>query len=81
MNEHDILEQMYNNGYEKGYEDGYRDGKENSVSEAVWIINPDGYYPYCNHCYYEPERPSTNKDNRTPYCPNCGFKMRNEWEG
>lgn len=48
--------------------------------ESVWIINPDGYYPYCKECRYEPEPPRFNKDNRTPCCPNCGRKMRKEIE-
>lgn len=48
--------------------------------EGVWVINPDGYYPYCNKCGYEPERPNIHNDNRTPYCANCGAKMRKEVE-
>ena len=80
MNIHDATEQSYKNGYREGYKDGYKDGKEESTGEAVWIIDPDGYYPYCSHCHYEPERYLFNKDNRTPCCPNCGFKMRKENE-
>ncbi len=48
---------------------------------GVWIIDPDGYYPYCNQCGYEPPRPLQNDDNRTPYCPSCGAKMRKGYEG
>ena len=48
--------------------------------EGVWIINPDGWYPYCSKCGYEPDRPHKLKDNRTPYCANCGAKMRKEVE-
>lgn len=48
--------------------------------EGVWVINPDGWYPYCSRCGYEPDRPHKLKDNRTPYCPNCGAKMRKEVE-
>ena len=47
---------------------------------STWIINPDGYYPYCKECGYEPEPPRFHKDNRTPFCPNCGRKMRKEIE-
>lgn len=47
--------------------------------EAVWIICPDGYYPYCSNCGYEPPWVE-NKDMRTPYCPICGYKMRKEYE-
>ena len=46
--------------------------------ESEWVISYDGYYPYCKKCGYEPERPALNVDNRTPFCPNCGRKMRKE---
>lgn len=49
-------------------------------NKGIWIINPDGWYPYCSKCGYEPERPDIHNDNRTPYCPNCGAKMRKEVE-
>ena len=51
------------------------------IKQGEWIICCDGYYPYCSLCGYEPIRPLGNYDNRTPYCPNCGAKMRKEWEG
>ena len=35
-----------------------------------WIINPDGYYPYCSECKGEPKH-----GEMTNYCPNCGAKM------
>ena len=35
---------------------------------AEWKINPDGYYPYCSECGYEPKK-------LTNYCPECGSKM------
>ena len=44
-------------------------------NQGMWLINPDGYYPYCSKCGYEPDRPTHHKDNRTPYCSNCGAKM------
>lgn len=47
---------------------------------ATWIINPDGYPPYCSNCGYEPELPKLHSDNRTPYCPNCGEAMKKEFE-
>ena len=36
-----------------------------------WMINSDGYYPYCSRCIREPQ-------NRimTDYCPNCGAYMK-----
>ena len=35
-----------------------------------WIINSDGYYPYCSLCYQEPEGRVMTK-----YCPTYGAKM------
>ena len=35
-----------------------------------WLINPDGYYPYCSVCKCEPE-----KGHMTRYCPDCGASM------
>lgn len=60
-----------------------RQAPEADVTEikyGVWIIDCDGYYPYCSLCRYEPERTITHSDNRTPYCPNCGAKMKKECE-
>ena len=37
---------------------------------ARWLINSDGYYPYCSACMTEP------KDGiMTDFCPSCGAKM------
>lgn len=36
-----------------------------------WIINSDGYYPYCSICKNEPQGRIM-----TDYCPNCGAKMK-----
>ncbi len=47
----------------------------NSENESRWLINPDGYYPECEKCHYEPYRPESNVDVRTDYCPGCGRKM------
>ena len=41
-----------------------------SVPIASWIINPDGYYPYCSNCGKEPDDIAEN-------CPNCGAYMKN----
>lgn len=38
-----------------------------------WIINSDGYYPYCSICKNE-----TQGRIMTDYCPNCGAKMGGE---
>ena len=38
-----------------------------------WLINCDGYYPYCSECRYEPI-----KGKMTNFCPECGAEMRHE---
>lgn len=38
-----------------------------------WLINSDGYYPYCSACMAEPE-----SGVMTDYCPSCGANMRGE---
>ena len=35
-----------------------------------WLINSNGYYPYCSICKNEPQNRVMTK-----YCPNCGAKM------
>ena len=43
------------------------------VAEVVpgrWLINSDGYYPYCSECKEEPKNGIM-----THYCPNCGANM------
>ena len=37
---------------------------------SKWLINSDGYYPYCSLCKGEPQNGVMTK-----YCPNCGAKM------
>ena len=50
-----------------------KDGeKDNNIGrgKAIWLINSDGYYPYCSACMTEP------KDGiMTDFCPSCGAKM------
>lgn len=36
-----------------------------------WLINPDGYYPYCSECGAEPEGRKMTK-----FCSECGADMR-----
>ena len=36
-----------------------------------WLINSDGYYPYCSTCKNEPKSRTM-----TDYCPNCGAYMK-----
>jgi ligand-binding sensor protein len=40
------------------------------VQHGRWLINPDGYYPYCSVCKEEPD-----SGKMTKHCPNCGAKM------
>ncbi len=40
--------------------------------ESKWEISSDGYYPYCMNCHTEPPGRVLS-----PYCPNCGAKMKN----
>ena len=37
---------------------------------ARWLINSDGYYPYCSACKEEPKNRTM-----TDFCPKCGAKM------
>ena len=45
------------------------------VVPGRWLINSDGYYPYCSECKEEPKNGIM-----THYCPNCGAKMDKEDE-
>ena len=40
------------------------------VIHSEWLINCDGYYPYCKNCGNEPDHGKMNK-----YCAFCGAKM------
>ena len=41
-------------------------------NQAQWLINSDGWYPYCSRCGHEPKNGVTSK-----YCPDCGAIMEN----
>ena len=56
--------------YEKGYQDGKADAQKQPES-GEWLINSDGYYPYCSICKNEPKGRIM-----TDYCPNCGAYMK-----
>lgn len=43
------------------------------IQHGKWLINPDGYYPYCSECKEQPE-----SGKMTKYCSNCGAK---KWMG
>lgn len=47
--------------------------KPTTEREGCWLINPDGWYPYCSKCRYEPKNGEL-----TNFCPNCGAKMKGE---
>lgn len=38
---------------------------------GTWLINPDGYYPYCSECGEEP-----TEKHLPHFCPNCGASMK-----
>lgn len=62
--------------YERGYQDGKTAGYRQAESEkgkGCWLINSDGYYPYCSICKNEPQNRVMTK-----YCPNCGAKMESD---
>jgi hypothetical protein len=59
--------------YEKGYQDGKLAAKRAAKRIGQWIINSDGYYPYCSRCNKEPQSRLM-----TDYCPNCGAYMKGE---
>lgn len=64
--------------YERGYQDGRSAGYRQAESEkrkGRWLINSDGYYPYCSACLSEPENRKM-----TDYCPKCGAYMKAEAE-
>ena len=62
---------------EQAYERGKRDildqlqTTQTERKTGHWIINSDGYYPYCSECRMEPK-----SGDMTDFCPNCGADMR-----
>ena len=44
-----------------------------SQKHGQWLINPDGWYPYCSECHYEPKNGELTK-----FCPDCGARMDNK---
>lgn len=49
---------------------------------AHWCINPDGYYPQCSNCGYEPPRELIRRNGDAlifpRYCPECGADSKRE---
>ena len=78
MNERDIAEQAYKNGFEKGYANGYADG-EAKLKHGKWgpVRGFLGFYTWdvqCSLC-------GTPQDYKSNYCPECGAKMCGDKNG
>ena len=51
------------------------------VKHGEWRISWEGWYPYCSCCGEEPAFPTSPlREQLTPYCANCGAKMKKEWD-
>lgn len=52
------------------------------ANPAHWYINPDGYYPQCSNCGYEPPRELIRRNGDAlifpRYCPECGADTKRE---
>ena len=52
------------------------------VKHAHWYINPDGYYPQCSNCGYEPPRELIRRNGDAlifpRYCSECGADTKRE---
>lgn len=52
------------------------------VKPAHWSINPDGYYPQCSNCGYEPPRELIRRNGDAlifpRYCSECGADTKRE---
>ena len=59
--------------YSKTLEDYNNFRKAIKPKQGKWLINPDGYFPYCSECKAEPEGRKMTK-----FCPECGADMRGE---
>lgn len=70
MNEHDMTEQAYKNGYDRGYEDGKRD----ALKHGRWRFRRNWDFFVCSEC-------SCESSNHSSYCPNCGARMDGEDDG
>ena len=60
------------------YDFCFRITKEAEGLTAKWLINSDGYYPFCSNCSYACEREVHDLDEKLEnitVCPNCGAKM------
>lgn len=57
--------------YSKTLEDYNNFRKAIIPKQGKWLINPDGYFPYCSECKEEPKGRIM-----TDFCPKCGADMR-----
>lgn len=57
-------------------------GEYQPVKPAHWYINPDGYYPQCSNCGYEPPRELIRRNGDAlifpRYCPEYGADTNRE---
>ena len=76
------LKEIYNRLAE--YEDTGLTPDEISAKNkpAHWYINPDGYYPQCSNCGYEPPREMIRRNGDAlifpRYCSECGADTKRE---
>lgn len=53
-----------------------------SAKHSHWDINPDGYYPQCSNCGYEPPRELIRRNGDAlifpRYCTECGADTKRE---
>lgn len=53
-----------------------------NTKPAHWYINPDGYYPQCSNCGYEPPRELIRRNGDAlifpRHCPECGADTKRE---
>jgi hypothetical protein len=69
MNEHDVSEQAYRNGYSAGYAAGRRSAGESKSGRWIPRMYDNSYILYhCSECC----APNARERN---YCHNCGAKM------
>lgn len=66
---------VYNNSLENEECEHFKDKSELPCKYGKWLINCDGYYPYCSECGEEPVR-----NRMSNYCPNCGARMEKAHE-
>ena len=67
----DLEKQMYEFAIKKVEEMDNEDVEP--VKHCRWLINSDGYYPYCSECKCEPDDRKMSK-----HCPHCGARMDGE---